>query len=132
MTESNESSGTPEHSSSAWQTLKNHEDYEININYPHQIRKKSTGNIISENYDKDGYLTCGINRIPMKKHRLIAVQFIPNPENLTQIDHINNNRTDNRIEEIKEIKVLIKEDNILFLMNYQKQLKHLILIMVMI
>jgi|SRR5210317_1041026 len=36
-------------------------------------------------------------------HRLIATHFIPNPENLPQIDHINRVKTDNRIENLRWI-----------------------------
>ena len=89
MTESNE-----------WETLKNHEDYEININYPHQIRKKINNYIIKE-CDTNGYLCCRLNNKTYLKHRLIAEQFIPNPDNLPQIDHINHIRTDNRIENLR-------------------------------
>jgi hypothetical protein len=34
-------------------------------------------------------------------HRLIAKTFIPNPHNLPHIDHINHNRQDNRIENLR-------------------------------
>jgi len=34
-------------------------------------------------------------------HRIIASSFIPNPDNLPQIDHINRIRTDNRIENLR-------------------------------
>lgn len=34
-------------------------------------------------------------------HRLIAKAFIPNPNNLPEIDHINGNRKDNRIENLR-------------------------------
>lgn len=34
-------------------------------------------------------------------HRLVAETFIPNPNNLPQVDHINRNRYDNRIENLR-------------------------------
>ena len=34
-------------------------------------------------------------------HRLVAKAFIPNPENKPEIDHINTNRSDNRIENLR-------------------------------
>ena len=44
-----------------------------------------------------GYLHVMINGKLYKVHRLVAETFIPNPENLPEVDHINRNREDNRV-----------------------------------
>ena len=79
-------------------------DYEININYPHQIRRKKNKRIVSESVDKTtGYIRTILNNKKYYKHRIIGFQFIENddPENKIQIDHINHIKTDNRIENLR-------------------------------
>ena len=49
-------------------------DYEINVNYPYAIRRKSNKRIVSECHDKDGYIVCRLNRHQYKKHRIVALQ----------------------------------------------------------
>ena len=84
-----------------WQELKQDSDYEICVNFPHQIRKKSNGRILMESNMNTGYLCVRLNEKTFLKHRLIALQFISNPDNLPQVDHINRIRTDNRIENLR-------------------------------
>ena len=82
--------------------LKGFEDkYEIATKYPYQIRNKKNNKVVSESIRSVGYVRVKLNRIDYDKHRLIAYQFIPNPNNLPCVDHINHIRTDNRIENLR-------------------------------
>ena len=73
-------------------------DYEIWSEYPHPIRRKGSDKVIKETIHKStGYVVCYLNHKHYLKHRIVALQFIPNPDNLPQVDHINRIRTDNRL-----------------------------------
>jgi hypothetical protein len=73
--------------------------YEICTSFPFQIRNMETKYILSE-YLSNGYPSVNLNGKTHNKHRLIGLQFIPNPDGLPQVDHRNRIRTDNRIENL--------------------------------
>lgn len=51
--------------------------------------------------DKNGYQWVNIGNHNYKVHRLVAQAFIPNPENLPQINHKNEIKNDNRAENLE-------------------------------
>ena len=77
------------------------DDYEILNQYPFTIRKKSNHRVIKEHISNNGYYRLALNGENYKKHRLIAKQFLPNPDNLPQVDHINRNRSDNHLSNLR-------------------------------
>ena len=76
-------------------------DYEIFTEYPHQIRRKSNKRIVAESITTNGYIQCKLNNRNYRKHRIIAIQFIPNPDNLPDVDHIDRNRQNNHISNLQ-------------------------------
>lgn len=51
--------------------------------------------------NKNGYICITIEGKSYRLHRLVAEAFIPNPEHKPQIDHINRNKLDNRVENLR-------------------------------
>ena len=59
-----------------------------------------------------GYLTVQINGKRYKVHRLVAQTFLPNPENKSQVDHINRNREDNRVSPVCNLRWCTCSENL--------------------
>ena len=78
-------------------------DYEIFTEYPYDIRRKSNHQIIKEDTHHTGYVYVYLNQIFHYKHEIVAVQFITNDEPLikTEIDHINRNKNDYHISNLR-------------------------------
>ena len=95
-------------------------DYEIYTEYPHQIRRKSNKKIIKEYMEKNGYIRCCLNGDKYLKHRIIALQFIPNddPNNKTEVDHQNQIQTDNRVENLRWV---TRSENAKNIKSYKRQ-----------
>lgn len=53
-------------------------------------------------------------------HRLVAKAFIPNPENLPEVDHKNGRKLDNRANNLRWV---THEENLRYMNNRQKDMK---------
>jgi hypothetical protein len=85
-----------------WKVINDYNNYEVS-NFG-QIRNKTTGRVLKPGLS-NGYPACQLvnngKYCTKKIHRLVAKAFIDNPNNLPQVDHINNNRTDNRVMNLR-------------------------------
>lgn len=84
-----------------WETLKYHQSYEICTAYPYPVRRKNR--ICKESINNCGYVQLSIASQTAMKHVLVATQWIENddPDNKIEVDHINDNRSDNRVENLR-------------------------------
>lgn len=61
--------------------------------------------ILTPHPDRDGYLRVHLKNdfkeIQMSIHRAVALTYIPNPNDLSTVDHINRVRNDNRVENLR-------------------------------
>lgn len=82
--------------------FKKYKDFYIS-NYGDVIGKR--GNVLKNIKKKDGYLAVNIYidgvRKQMKVHRLVALSHIPNPENKLHVNHINGDKSNNRLSNLE-------------------------------
>lgn len=76
-------------------------DYEILNEYPFTIRRKNDKYELTEGIWSKSYPRVCLNGKSYLKHRLIALQFLPNPDNLPEIDHINRDTMDYHLSNLR-------------------------------
>ena len=91
-----------------WTRIPNYNDYEINI--LGEIESIKSNIMLAQTKNNVGYFTVGLCNNTGKKrtfqvHQLMAITFLnhkPNGHKIV-VDHINNNKTDNRLENLQLI-----------------------------
>ena len=67
-------------------------------------RVRRNGKILKPSKDKDGYLQVSLSKNGIKTttiHRLVARAFIPNPQNLPQVNHKDEDKTNNTVDNLE-------------------------------
>ena len=86
---------------SDWISLTNYPLFEISATIPYVIRAKGSNKLISQSRNNVGYYQINLNGKTLLIHRIIAKQFIPNPNNYSDVNHKNHDKLDNRIENLE-------------------------------
>lgn len=91
-----------------WKDIKDYEGfYQVSNLGNVKSLKRNTAHerILKPKVDKGGYLCVNLTKNGIVKtykiHRLVGLTFIPNPKNKYSINHINGNKTDNRVENLE-------------------------------
>ena len=86
-----------------WEALTDFEnDYEVETEPPHRIRRKRDGLMLKLTLNKTlGYLIVTLNGVKYYYHRILAKHFIPNPDDLPEVDHIDRDKTNNALDNLR-------------------------------
>ena len=79
--------------------------YSYEVSRDGEVRNITTKQLLSQHKNHKGYLKVNLWKDGKLKnvtvHRLVAIMFIPNPDNKPTVNHINEDKTDNRVENLE-------------------------------
>ena len=88
-----------------WRLINGYDNYEISSHG--RVRNNKTSRIMKLILNRNGYFTIYLSRDGQPKfhnvHRLVAFAFLDRNEDQTDVDHINHNRKDNRIKNLRDV-----------------------------
>lgn len=85
----------------SWKTITNYPNYEVSD--AGEVRNVVTGKVLEPGLNSGGYhqvMLCP-GRKNMRVNRLVALHFIENPENKPCVDHIDRDKTNNHVSNLR-------------------------------
>jgi len=86
-----------------WKSIENYPNYEISN--CGMVLSHYTGNILKSRCNRGGYeyiYLCKNRKVKSGSiHRLVALAFIPNPENKREVDHKDRDKTNNHVSNLR-------------------------------
>lgn len=87
-----------------WKDIEDYEGFYQVSNFG-RVKRVTTGRILKGTTDKDGYALVLLSKhnTPSMRitHRLVAQAFIPNPEHKPEVNHIDEDKTNNRVDNLE-------------------------------
>ena len=77
------------------------EGYEYEVSDQGEVRNMKTGRILKPILMNTGYYKVTLPKKQILVHRLVAMTFLENPNQYPEVDHKNNIKSDNRLENLQ-------------------------------